>query len=57
MNILGNKGIEYINKLGKGEINYLFEYSKEKEKIKELIRKYRPDIQLNESKIKLSNLI
>ena len=53
MNILGNKGIELINNLDSNGINILLRYSKEKEKIKELIRKRRPDIQLNESKLKL----
>ena len=57
MNILGNKGIEFINKLDSDEINVFIIFSKEKDKIKEIIRKYRPDIQLNESKLKLSNLI
>ena len=53
MNILGNKGIEYINNLDSNGISYLLEFSKEPDKIKEIIRKYRPDIQLNESKLKL----
>ena len=57
MNILGNKGIEYINKLDSDGINNLLYYSKEPEKIREIIRKYRADIELNESKLKLSNLI
>ena len=48
---------EFINKLDTYGINTLLGYSKEPDKIKELIRKYRPDIQLNESKLKLSNLI
>jgi predicted glycosyltransferase len=46
MNILGNKGIEFINKLRSNAISKLLKYSKEPEKIKELIRNYRPDVQL-----------
>jgi hypothetical protein len=57
INILGNKGIEYINNLSRMRINILLGFSKEKDKISEIIRKYRPDIELNENKIKLSNLI
>jgi len=57
MNILGNKGIEFINNLDSKKINSLLKNSKEKEKISEIIRKYRADIELNESKLKLSNLI
>jgi len=46
INILGNKGIKYINKLRSNAISKLLKYSKEPEKIKELIRNYRPDVQL-----------
>jgi hypothetical protein len=34
-------------------IHNLLEYSNEPDKIRELIVKHRPDIQLNESKLKL----
>jgi len=57
MNILGNKGIEFINKLSSDRIDFLLRNSKEPDKIKELLKKYRPDIQLNESRLKLSNFI
>ena len=39
---------EFINKLDTYGINTLLGYSKEPDKIKELIRKYRPDIQLKD---------
>jgi hypothetical protein len=47
---------EFINKLDSDGISHLFRYSKEPDKIREVIRKYRPDIELNENKIKLFNL-
>ena len=47
----------FINKLDSKKINSLLKNSKELDKIKEVIRKYRADIELNESKLKLSNLI
>ena len=47
----------FIYNLDGWGISSLLIYSTEPDKIKELIRKYRPDIQLNESKLKLSNLI
>jgi phage-related protein len=42
INILGNKGIEYINKLDSDGISKLLSFSRGKE----IIRKYRPDVQL-----------
>ena len=47
----------FINNLDSYGIHNLLYHSKEKEKIIKIIRKYRPDIELNENKIKLSNLI
>jgi hypothetical protein len=47
----------FINNLNSNGINNLLYFSKEPEKIKKIIGKYRPDIELNESKLKLSNLI
>jgi hypothetical protein len=47
----------FINNLDSNGIRNLLYHSKEKDKIREIIRKYRPDIELNENKIKLSNLI
>lgn len=46
INILGNKGIKYMNNLDSPVIDFLLKYSKEPLKIKELIRNYRPDVQL-----------
>jgi hypothetical protein len=53
--LLSSEG--FINNLDSYGIRNLLYYSKEKDKIREIIRKYRPDIELNENKIKLSNLI
>ena len=40
MNVLGEKGKEYISKLDSNDIEYLLKYSKEPEKIRDLLKKY-----------------
>ena len=47
----------FIRFLDDEVIDFFLINSKEPDKIKELIRKYRPDIRLNESRLKLSNLL
>ena len=47
----------FINNLTSNGIILLLRYSTEPDKIKEIIRKRRPDIQLNESKLKYQNII
>jgi hypothetical protein len=46
MNILGNKGKEYIYKLERVDIQYLINFSNNPEEIKQIIKKYRPDLNI-----------